>query len=160
MNSLAIATGYSARVCSCTQGNYQYMRFYVLRVCGCHVQGPGERLMEVLAAGKRRCSLIDRSDMLNRHLTGVADIKLGLNFDPQPSNLLNRTPSEPQTLASPLWLKTQIPKVRPRVLCSMFLIPSFGEQNPDRINYHSNFMRKKHCPIYRCVHNPACNPLS
>lgn len=45
----------------------------MLKVYGCHVQGPGERLMEVLAAGKRRCSLIDRSDMLNRHLTGDHD---------------------------------------------------------------------------------------
>ena len=85
----------------------------MLKVYGCHVQGPGERLMEVLAAGKRRCSLIDRSDMLNRHLTGDHDITLGLGFDPEPLNSLNRTSPESHTLATPLWLKTQIPIVSP-----------------------------------------------
>ena len=33
-------------------------------------QASGERLMDVLAASKRRCTLVDRGDMLSRHLTG------------------------------------------------------------------------------------------
>lgn len=31
----------------------------------------GDRLMDVLHAHKRRCTLIDRTDMLNRHVTGL-----------------------------------------------------------------------------------------
>ena len=31
----------------------------------------GDRLMDVLHAHNRRCTLIDRTDMLNRHVTGV-----------------------------------------------------------------------------------------
>ncbi len=30
----------------------------------------GDRLMDVLHAHNRRCTLIDRTDMLNRHVTG------------------------------------------------------------------------------------------
>ena len=43
--------------------------------CNSHVtlraQASGERLMDVLAASKRRCTLVDRGDMLSRHLTGA-----------------------------------------------------------------------------------------
>ncbi len=31
----------------------------------------GDRLMDVLHAHKRRCTLIDKTDMLNRHVTGT-----------------------------------------------------------------------------------------
>lgn len=33
----------------------------------------GDRLMDVLHAHNRRCTLIDRTDMLNRHVTGMCN---------------------------------------------------------------------------------------
>ena len=34
--------------------------------------------MDVLAASERRCTLVDRGDMLSRHLTGGAVVRTGI----------------------------------------------------------------------------------
>lgn len=39
---------------------------------GTYLQGEqGDKLMDVLHSHNKRCTLIDRTDMLNRHVTGV-----------------------------------------------------------------------------------------
>ena len=47
----------------------------------CAAQVAGERLMDVLAACSRRCTLVDRGDMLSRHLTGACALDLQPSAD-------------------------------------------------------------------------------